>query len=83
MVEDANTLLDINDLPLVPERNNYEELMNHVRQSADCLVEIGQAKDARSLLRRLADRFPGSALAGDLEAKIGSIVDVVASGAAN
>lgn len=83
ILEDANILLDLGDLPLVPERNNYEELMNHVRQSADRLVELGKAEEAQRLLRRLADRFPGSALAGDLEAKLGAIADTDASGAAN
>lgn len=37
--------------------------MLHVRQSAERLGELGKAEEAQALLQRLADRFPGSALA--------------------
>lgn len=83
ILEDVRALLAVEDIPLVPERNNYEELMNHVRQSAERLAGLGRAEEARGLLRRLADRFPGSALAIEVEAKIGSIAEVGAGGAAN
>jgi hypothetical protein len=81
LLEDTGALLDLGDLPLVPERNNYEELMHHTRQSAERLAELGKAEDARALLRRLADRFPGSALAGTVDEQIGSIAENSASGA--
>jgi len=75
LAEDAGALLDFADLPLVPERNNYEELKNYVRQSAARLAELGQAEEAQGLLRRLADRFPGSALAAEAEARIEAIAE--------
>jgi len=83
LLEDAGALLDFVDLPLVPERNNYEELMKHVRKSAERLVELGKAEEAQALLRRLAERFPGSALAGEVEETIGSIAELNAGAAAN
>lgn len=73
LLEDTGALLDLGDLPLVPERNNYEELMHHVRQSAARLVDLGKGEEAQALLRRLADRAPGSALAGEVEETINSI----------
>ena len=73
LLEDTGALLDLGDMPLVPERNNYEELMHHVRQSAARLAELGKGEEAQALLRRLADRAPGSALAGEVEETINSI----------
>lgn len=81
LLEDTGTLLDLGDLPLVPERNNYEELMHNVRQSAERLAELGKAEEAQALLRRLADRFPGSALAGEVEETFGPIAELNASDA--
>jgi hypothetical protein len=75
LLEDTGALLDLGDLPLVPERNNYEELMHHVRQSAARLAELGKGEEAQALLRRLADRAPGSALAGEVEETINSIAE--------
>lgn len=75
LVEDCGALLDSPDLPLVYERNNHEELMHHTRQSANRLAELGQAKEATTLLQRLADRYPGSALADELNGEIQSIAD--------
>lgn len=77
---DATALLDLGDVPLVPERNNYEELMHHTRQSAERLAELGKAEEARALLRRLAERFPGSALAGKVGEQIETIAEIGASG---
>jgi hypothetical protein len=75
LLEDTGALLDLGDMPLVPERNNYEELMHHVRQSAARLAELGKGEEAQALLRRLADRAPGSALAGEVEETINSIAE--------
>lgn len=81
LIKDTEALLDFRELPIVLERNNYEEMMRTVRQSAERLAELGEAEAARALLRCLADRFPGSALAGGVEAMIGSIVQNADSGA--
>ena len=66
VLEDADALLNTEDIPLVPERNNYEELKNSIQQSADYLVEKDRLDDAQQLLQRLADRFPNTALASKL-----------------
>lgn len=49
--------------------------MHHTRQSAARLAELGRTKEATALLQRLADRYPGSALADELNGEIQAIAD--------
>ncbi|MBX3178890.1 MAG: hypothetical protein KF886_16160 [Candidatus Hydrogenedentes bacterium] len=81
ILEDAHALLDYAEIPLVYERNNYEEVMLHTQQSADRLAELGRPDAAAELLRRLAHRVPGSALAANLDASIESIAEAGARAA--
>lgn len=70
IIEDAQALLDTDDIPVVPDRNMYEELRNSVLQGSDKLSELGQSARALQLLERLAARFPNTLLANKLQEKI-------------
>lgn len=80
VLEDADALLKLEDVPVVPDRNNYEELKNSIQQSADYLAEINQPEAARSLLERLAARFPNTTLAAKLAEKVAAIAPAATEG---
>ena len=73
LLTDADGLLDLEDIPWVPERNNYEELKNSIQQTADYLANSGRAAVARRQLEKLAGRFPHTVLATNLQQKAATI----------
>lgn len=73
VLEDADALLQTDPLPLVIERSNYEELKNSIQQTAEFLIESGQAGSAIDLLERLATRFPNTVLAYKLGVRVAEI----------
>jgi len=75
VLEDAEALLILDDVPLVPERNNYEELMNSIQQSADYFVEKDNLDVARNIIGQLAGRFPNTTLASKLNDKSAAITE--------
>jgi len=70
LMEDARALLELDPMPVVPERNNFEELKNSIQQASDYLAENGDVSSARELLTALANRFPETVLAGKLTRRI-------------
>ena len=72
---DARALLELENIPLIPERNNYEELMNSIQQSADYLADRQLLDDARGILDLLAGRLPNTTLAAKLGAKSAAMAD--------
>lgn len=83
VLADIDFLLSLDDIPWVPERNNYEELMNSTQQSAAYLVEKGQITEARTLLERLASRFPDTLLSSKLAEKLEAISKTAVSSEGN
>ena len=73
LLEDAHALLDTDPIPVVPERNMYEELKNSIQQAADRLAELGRPADAIALLDALSARFPESLLAQRLTEKTAAL----------
>lgn len=63
----AEALLQWNEIPVAPDRNNYEEFRKCLQEAADFFLERGKNEQARALLTGLADRFPGSKLSERLE----------------
>ncbi len=70
IIEDAQALLDTEDIPAVPDRIMYEEFKNSIQQGSDKLAELGQPAKALQLVERLAARFPNTLLATKLQEKI-------------
>jgi len=70
IAEDAQALLDTDDIPAVPDRIMYEQFKNDIQQGSDKLAELGQPAKALQLLERLAARFPNTLLATKLQEKI-------------
>ena len=68
--QDADALLRTDPIPVVPDRNNYEEIKNSIQQTADFLAQQGRNNEARQLLRDLAGRFPGTLLFTKVEEKM-------------
>lgn len=67
LLADAGALLKTSPIPIVAERNNYEELKNGIRHAAEFLAGQGRTAEARDLLEGLAARFPNTLLASQVE----------------
>ena len=73
LTSDANTLLSIDQVPAVAERNNYEEFRNSIQHAANSLAEAGRTVEACAILERLAKRFPDTLLSRKVRDHIAKI----------
>jgi hypothetical protein len=74
LLEDAYAILAMEPIPVVPERNNYEELRNSVRDAATFLAEQGLLEPAQDLLTQLAARFPNTLLSAQMNEIVATLV---------
>lgn len=73
LLEDAYAVLAIEPVPVVPERNNYEELRNSVRDAAKYAADQGLVEPAQDLLTRLAARFPNTLMSAQMEGIVATL----------
>lgn len=81
LIADVYALLATDDIPIVADRNNYEELRNHVQHAAEFLATQGRIDTACDVLDRLAERFPNTLLASKLADRVAELKTPEASDA--
>jgi hypothetical protein len=69
----AQALLSLENMPVLYDRNPYEDLKNEVVQAADDLATLGDSAGAKACLDGLAAKFPGSALAAECRTKVDAL----------